>query len=481
MFHSLVWLVTIALVASACASGTPRSASLPPEGPLTEDHASRLVRQMADELRTRALLPGLSIAISRNGQVILAEGFGYADIDARSPVTPETRFRTASVAKVITATAVGRLWQEGRLRLDVPVQEYVPSFPLKAWPITTRQLAGHLSGIPHYSDADSLEQRFYPSVLDALNVFAHADLVAEPKTRYHYSTHGYTLLSAVIEGASEQSFLEYLQQAVFEPLAMRSTGPDLRARPPAELATLYAWRDGELVRIPQPEDPSYKWAGGGLISTPTDLVRLADGYFNGYLDSATVSLMWTSQRLESGRETGVGFGWRNGRDIDGRRVLEHAGSMEGARTVVSIFPEEKLVVALMTNREWSSTIEETVHMLALPFLTTTSPLQELRGTFAVTVEVVSVSGNKEVRPGTLILADEHARLVIDPGSGDEQSFSLFHLSADVYALVRPDGIYHTTIRVVDGVVAGQVTGYGSPQLTSPAGNPPFMTFFGAIQ
>ncbi len=434
---------------------------------------------MADELRSKAPLPGLSIAISRHGQVIFAEGFGYADLESRSPVTPDTRFRTASVAKVITATALGRLWQEGRVQLDVPVQEYVPAFPVKAWPVTARQLAGHLSGVPHYSNADSIERRFYPSVRDALGVFAHADLVAEPNTRYRYSTHGFTLLSAVIEGAADAPFLDYLHAAVLAPLGMRSTGPDLRARPPVEMATLYAWRDGQLIRVPSPEDPSYKWAGGGLISTPTDLTRLADGYFNGHLDSATVSLLWTSQRLASGNETGVGLGWRSGRDMAGRRVLEHAGSMEGARTVVSIFPDDRLVVALMTNREWSSTIEETAHMLALPFLTTALPRpQQPRGTSAVTVEIVAVSGDKQVRPGNLTLADERAELVIAPGSSDEQRFRLFHVSADVYALVRPDGIYHTTVRVADGVVTGQVVGYGSPQLTSPAGNPPFLTFSG---
>lgn len=455
---------------------------LPLAGQGTDEHASRLVRQMAEVLRAQAPLPGLSIAISRNGRVIFAEGFGYADLENRTPVTPDTRFRTASVSKVITATALGRLLQEGRLGLDVPIQEYVPSFPVKAWPITARQLAGHLSGVPHYSDADSLEHRFYSSVLDALSVFAHVSLVAEPNTRYRYSTHGFTLLSAVIEGAAREPFLEYMQRAVFAPLGMRSTGPDLRARPAAELAAYYTWAGNALVRVEQPEDPSYKWAGGGLTSTPTDLLRLADGYFNGFLDSATVSSMWSSQRLRSGSETGVGLGWRNSRDVDGRRVLEHAGSMEGTRTVVSIFPDEQLVIALMTNREWSSTIEETAHMLALPFLAATLPRRQPRGSFAVTVETVAVSGATTSEPGTLTLADENSELVVDPGSNDERRFALFYLSADdVYALVRPDGIYHTALRVVGDELTGHVIGYGSPQLTSPAGNPPFMSFVGRFR
>lgn len=453
--------------------------ALPLAGQSPDELASRLVRQMASELRAMAPLPGLSIAISRQGRVVFAEGFGYADIEDRTPVTQDTRFRTASVGKVITATALGRLVQEGRLRLDVPVQEYVLSYPAKAWPVTARQLAGHLSGVPHYSNADSLERRFYVSVVDALGVFAHVDLIAEPNTRYRYSTHGFTLLSAVIEGAAKEPFLEYMQRAVFGPLGMRSTGPDVRARPAAELATFYSWRDGALVRIQQPEDPSYKWAGGGLTSTPTDLLRRAAGYFNGFLDSATVSLMWTSQRLQSGGETGVGLGWRNGRDIDGRRVLEHAGSMEGSRTVVGIFPEERVAISLMTNREWSSTIEETAHMLALPFLAAPSPRPQPHGTFDVTVETVAVSGEKKAQRGTLTLTGERGELLVEQGSRDEQMFVLFYLHADdVYAFVRPDGIYRSSLAVIDSVLSGRVVGYGSPQLTSAPGNPPFMTFVG---
>jgi hypothetical protein len=135
----------------------------------------------------------------------------------------------------------------------------------------------------------------------------------------------------------------------------------------------------------------------------------------------------------------------------------------------------------MANREWSSTIEETAHMLALPFLMAPSPRRQPHGTFDVTVETVAVSGERKAQRGTLTLTSERGELVVERGSRDEQTFVLFYLQVDnVYAFVRPDGIYRSSLAVVDGVLAGRVVGYGSPQLTSPSGNPPFMTFVGQL-
>src|SRR5258706_15952533 len=172
-----------------------------------EQEATDLVRTMANELLKNSHLPGMSIAVSKHGKIIFAEGFGYADVENKAPVTIKTQFRTASVAKVITATAVGKLVQDGKLDLAIPVQKYVPFFPIKSFPINSRQLAGHIGGLPHYSHADKIENRFYTSVKDALGVFSHEDLIAEPGTKNSYSTHGYTLLSAVIEGASDMNYL----------------------------------------------------------------------------------------------------------------------------------------------------------------------------------------------------------------------------------------------------------------------------------
>ena len=104
-------------------------------------------------------MPGVQVAVAVNRQVVWSEAFGYADLAHHTPVTAETQFRIGSVSKPITATAVALLYEQGRLDLDAPVQRYVPSFPLKAYPITTRELAGHLAGIRHYQDDEFLSDR----------------------------------------------------------------------------------------------------------------------------------------------------------------------------------------------------------------------------------------------------------------------------------------------------------------------------------
>jgi len=443
------------------------------------DPSVRLVRAMAEELRTTAHLPGLSVAIGEGDTILFAGGFGFADVERALPVTPMTQFRTASVGKVITATALGRLVQEGRLNLDTAVQAYVPGFPLKRWPITARELAGHLAGMPHYNAADRIEQRFYSSVNDALSVFAAESLLSEPGVRYAYSTHGFTLLSAVIEGASGQPFLEYMKASVFAPLYMNSTGPHIIANPAPALATLYAVSGGVVSKIGNPEDPSYKWAGGGLISTPTDLLHLAAAYSNGFLTPATVRMMFTSQRLRSGSETGVGIAWRNSVDIGGHRVMEHAGSMEGTRTVVVMYPESRIAVAIMANAEWNSLIEETAHMLALPFLVKRSPVKQPSGAADVTVTVRKANGTQDVKSGAFLVAAGRGSLTVDRGTPTQVTYPLLYLErGNSYALVSPDGIAYMTLRVEADTVDGKAIAYGSLRATSPANDAPFLSFRG---
>lgn len=469
-------IITTALVSVGAA---PDALQAQGTAPRADAVAAEYTRIIARHLLETAHLPGLSIAISRKGQLVFAEGFGYADMEQRRPVTVSTRFRTGSVGKIITATALGRLLQDGRIDLDAPVQRYVPDYPLKQWPVTARDLAGHLSGMSHYSAGDRIAARFYPSVSDALSVFSHQALREQPRTVYRYSTHGYTLLSAVIEGAARQPFLDYLREAVTAPLGMTATGPDLRASPDTAMATFYRWANGQLTRVTAPENPSYKWAGGGLTSTPRDLLRLADGYRNGFFNAMTVDAMWTSQTLADGRATGVGLGWRTGWDMNGRRVIEHAGSMEGTRAVLSIFPDEEIAVAVMTNREWPSTIEETAHMLALPFMTP-APAQALRAAaITVTVEQLSASGVKTTTAGALDLHDDRGTLQVAPGTERSVTHPLVRLTDDVYAMVGPDGVYHLTLRTENGVVVGTAIAYGSPRLTSPANNPSFLRFTSA--
>lgn len=122
-----------------------------------DNEAAKLTRKMANELLNIANLPGLSIAIRKKNEIIFAEGFGYADLEKKTPVTANTQFRAASTSKVITVTGLARMMQDGLIDIEAEVQKYVPYYPLKEYPITLKQLAGNISGMPHYLNTDKTE------------------------------------------------------------------------------------------------------------------------------------------------------------------------------------------------------------------------------------------------------------------------------------------------------------------------------------
>jgi CubicO group peptidase (beta-lactamase class C family) len=261
-------------------------------------------RAFAAELMDTAGLPGLSIAVGINGQVVYAEGFGWADIENRVPVTPLTRMRIGSVSKPVTAAALALLVDQGRLDLDQPVQRYVRSFPAKRWPITVRQVGGHIAGIRHYNGDENLNAVRFPTVDAGLDIFRNDTLLFEPSTRYSYSSYGWNLLSAVVEGASGQDFLTYMRSHVFQPLALTSIVAEHTDSLIDYRATFYErGRDGRLIRAPY-VDNSYKWAGGGFISNSADLVRFAMAHATpGFIQSATIETLWRPQDLRNGPRT----------------------------------------------------------------------------------------------------------------------------------------------------------------------------------
>src|SRR5207237_1540157 len=160
-----------------------------------------------------------------NGKLGWWEAFRYADAERQKPATRETQCRIGSVSKPLTATAVALLYQQGKLDLDAPVQRYVPSFPDKGYPVTTRLLAGHLAGIRHYRDDEFLLNRHFNTVLDGLTIFQDDSLLFPPGTRFSYSSYGWNLVSAVVEAASGDDFLHHMAAHVFRPLGLSHTAP----------------------------------------------------------------------------------------------------------------------------------------------------------------------------------------------------------------------------------------------------------------
>ena len=306
-------------------------------------------------------LPGLSLAVGLAGEVIWAEGFGWADIAERRPVTPETLFRVGSVAKPMTATAVGLLHERGLLDLDAPVRDYVPSFPEKEWSITTRQLMGHVAGVRNpLFDEELLYMRDHcESPLDGLELFADEPLLFAPGTRYQYSSYGWTLVGAVVEAAAGEPFLDFMQREVFDPSDMRDTALDDILRPAARRTSFY-WpfaarntRNG--VEDAAAADNSCIQGAGGLLSTPSDVVRFGLAMLAGrLLGSETLDMLRTPLELESGESTGYGLGWfirsaALGPEANTTTIFGHSGTSVGGFTSLMTLPEHGIVVAVTTN------------------------------------------------------------------------------------------------------------------------------------
>src|ERR1051325_4239916 len=173
--------------------------------------------------RLSSHIPGVQVAVAIDGTLVWSEGFGYADAARKRPVTRATQFRIGSVSKPLTAAAVALLYEQRKLDLDAPVQRYVPTFPDKGYPITTRQLAGHLAGIRHYKDREFFLNRHFATVRDGLVIFQDDSLLFPPGTRFSYSSYGWNLVSAVVEAAAGEDFLSYIPAHVFRPLGLTHT------------------------------------------------------------------------------------------------------------------------------------------------------------------------------------------------------------------------------------------------------------------
>lgn len=322
-------------------------------------------RELARRGVTEQNLPGLSVAVGVDGEIVWAEGFGWANVEHRVPVAPETRFRIGHASIALTSAAAGLLVEQGRLHLDDEIQTYVPAFPKKRYTVTLRQLMGHVAGVRHYlgEEAD-VPSAHCERASDGLKTFAEDALGFEPETQYHYSTYGWVLVSAAIEAAANQPFFAYMRTRVFTPLGMADTMPDASAEAIPNRATFYFPRfSGENqsgLELARSVDYSCFAGAGAFLSTPSDLVRFGIAMIDGkLLQRSTVRMLQTPQQLVSGEDTDYGLGWMiETLPLAGEPALlaNHASrSLLGASTSFMTFPERGIVVALTSNTSYADT------------------------------------------------------------------------------------------------------------------------------
>lgn len=315
------------------------------------------VEAMVMEKMAGERIPGLSIAVAVDGRLAWSRGFGMADLENFVPATTTTAYRTASIGKPMTATAIMQLVERGQIDLDAPVQRYCPAFPEKRWPVTTRHLLAHTSGVRHYGGPNE-EELFntvhYESVVEALDIFKEDPLLFEPGTDFLYSTFGYNTLGCVIEGAAGQDFRSYMQENVFGPAGMEGTRDDDPAALIPRRAEGYVLGEGGDLRNSRAVDMSSKLPAGGFVTTAEDLARFAIGVMNGTLiRRATFEQMLSPVRLPDGEVAALGLGWGlfPGETWYGEREAFHGGMTPMVSAMLYLLPDRQFAVAILTNLE----------------------------------------------------------------------------------------------------------------------------------
>ena len=298
-------------------------------------------------------IPAMTVAVAEDGKILYSKGFGTADVENDVAADSTTLIRTGSIAKPLTAVAAMTLVEAGKLDLDAPVQKYCPAFPVKRWPITTRELLMHTSGIRHYKDDEIDITKHYDSMSAGFAIFAADPLLFEPGTKFNYSTYGYTVLGCVIEGASGEPYYQYVREHVLLLAEMRHTFVDDHYAIVGHRARGYQIKNNKLENA-GPMDSSYKVPGGGLVSTAEDYVRFGEALMEGKLvKPQTLTLMWTPSKLpelNDGKPSnyGMGFGVFT---MDGQQVVGHSGGQQGTSTYMAFVPGKDFAVAVFANQE----------------------------------------------------------------------------------------------------------------------------------
>ena len=276
--------------------------------------------------------PGAVVGIIRNQQVILARGYGMANVEAATPITVSTKFRLASITKPFTAIAVLQLVEAGQLRLDDPLSRFLPDIP-NAGAIRIAHLLSHTSGIPDFIPLEEVRKR---------------PLEFVPGTRINYSNNGYHVLGRIIEEVSGQSWDEYLHEHIFAPAGMKNTGFDRTQELPGRAAGYLSGKDGTYSAVPM-QGAEGAYAAGGLYSTVEDMLLWMQALNSGKLLPRAVLQRATAPGFTSdGRKTVYGFGWMT-KNFRGLREYGHGGDIPGFASYVAHFPDEDFSVVVLSN------------------------------------------------------------------------------------------------------------------------------------
>jgi CubicO group peptidase (beta-lactamase class C family) len=306
------------------------------------------VDDFVEAFRERHRIPGIALAICRNGEVVKARGYGLANVELDVPVKPETLFQSGSLGKQFAAMAVLILAEEGKLGLDDRLSEFFPGSPASWKDITVRHLLTHTSGIPDWEYRFLDYRRDYTE--DELVKLAQTlELDFPPGTHWSYSNTGYVLVGVLIRKVTGQFYGDSLEERIFSPLRMETARVISEADIVKNRSTGYLLKNDKLQNQSWVSPSLNTTADGSLYLSVLDYARWDAGLAAGrLLKKESYDVMWSPVRLAEGTTYPYGFGWRL--DVQrGDRVIAHGGSWQGFQTAIARYPERGLTVVALAN------------------------------------------------------------------------------------------------------------------------------------
>ena len=310
----------------------------------------------ADALLVKAVQAGECIGIaagfSIEGATKWQGGAGHKDLEHRLDFDTQTLTRIASITKPMTAIAIMQLYEQGKIELDKPIQEYLPDFPVKKeGAITIRHLLTHSSGIDDYkSDKEQENKKNYPTLADAVKVFKDRELIAEPGTAFHYSTYGYVVLGLLLEKVSGMRYEAYLKKNIWDKSGMSHTGIEYSDTSYSNKSLLYHRNSKGKIKEADPTNLSDRIPGGGVYSCVADMLQFGDAVLNySLIKESTLKMMLENPDLKT-QGNGYGFGWYlYGENPKYGNVFGHNGTQTGASTFLMLLPEQKTTIVVLSN------------------------------------------------------------------------------------------------------------------------------------
>ena len=298
-------------------------------------------------------IPGVSLAVLKNGQIVHAKGYGFANVEHRVHVKPETIFQSGSVGKQFTAAAVMMLVEDGKLSLDDKISKYFTDAPESWKPITVRHLLTHTAGTTDYPNDFDFRRDYTEDEL--LKRAAVIPLAFQPGEKFQYSNLGYAMLGILISKVTGKFYGDFLQERIFKPLGMNTARIISEADIVPNRAAGYRLEKGELKNQSWVSPTMNTTADGSLYLTILDMAKWdAALYTERLLKKSSMDQIWTPLKLNDGKTHPYGFGWGFG-EVRCHRIIEHGGAWQGFKSFIARYVDDKLTVIVFANLAQANT------------------------------------------------------------------------------------------------------------------------------